>query len=163
MGGEPATFPTMPPTPVPDPNRCITLRIRPDLWPEDISWKLYDKADQILVEGDMDPRLDKTVDVFTYCFPQLSDGCWRLKMIDNMHNGLCCSQGYGYYEIYWGTTQNKRRKRIHNSKFRDGKEKHQGHMELSKGCGEYTNCVTNTTTGDPCLFPFIDNGRTYTD
>lgn len=144
---------TLPPTPMPTmpPSLAnagvLTLRITPDSWKEDISWKLYDGKNKEK-RGAKHPEAVSGFEVKL----DGSSPCWRLVMVDEWKNGICCDYGKGNFKLYWNG-----RLIYHN----DGTYKQYAQI---KGCGQnIDNCQTVTDSGKLCKFPFKEGTNTYNE
>ncbi len=87
-----------PSLPAPNPPKCSThtVEIKTDNYPGDTSWKIVDQQENIVAEGSRYEEKKKlyTVDV---C---LTDGQnYEFRVNDSYGDGLCCSQGEGYYRV----------------------------------------------------------------
>lgn len=153
------------PTATPDENSCLHVFIKPDLWPEDIKWRLYDMDDNLLESMEFE---DQSSLQMSYCFPRDTDMCWRFVIIDREKNGLCCSNGNGFYRLFWNHRNEGPNSQgnglIHHSSFKNSE------YEVVIGCKDLTPenpgiierggevvCDQKSDDGMTCLFPFIDD------
>jgi len=167
--GAGAILPTIAPTIAENPNTCLSMKIKTDLWPEDVSWKLFNSGDLILDDGTINPQwLLTEKDVFTYCFPQADplNNCWRVNVFDASSNGLCCNNGHGWYELFWGTRSNPYRTKVHHSAFSKSTFSLASDVayEIVRGCKDNTShsqmgsgCKISTKSQKECIFPFRDD------
>lgn len=73
----------------------VKIRIKPDNRPQDIYWELVTLAGDTLAKGQAAGD--------SLCIPD--SVCTRFVIHDRANNGLCCTAGSGYYELFY----NKRR------------------------------------------------------
>jgi len=78
----------------------VTVRIHPDNFPDEISWKLEVAGGGIIAEGsgyDSDPAV---VGIITQSVQVAAGQCYVFTIIDEFHDGICCNgNGEGFYEI----------------------------------------------------------------
>jgi PKD repeat protein len=67
----------------------MTVDITADNLPQQISWKVFDIADNVVAQG--------TSNDATFC---IADNCHRFEIYDSGSNGLCCGNGTGGYVLY---------------------------------------------------------------
>jgi len=106
---EPSTAPSTPPSSNPTsssvptlPHDCscdvgefkVEVELKTDEWPGETSWKIQDENGYILAE---DPEYNEQFKIFThdYCLPV---GCYDFNITDSAWDGICCSEGDGYYK-----------------------------------------------------------------
>jgi len=115
-------------------------------------------------DGHLNPMWLLREDLVTqYCFPKgEANPCRRFVIEDATGNGLCCGQGHGYYELYWGTSKNAVNGNPYREKIRYSNFQNQRY-EITRGCkGQTSNCSAKTKRGRDCIFPFVDDdGRMH--
>jgi len=82
----------------------IKIEIRFDLYPEDISWELYNSCnggnEKIGEDGNYgDLEKGKTVQVYN---KTIHDGTFKFVIFDKYGDGLCCTREDGGYTIFYG-------------------------------------------------------------
>jgi secreted trypsin-like serine protease len=88
----------------------ITLVIKLDKYPEDVSWYIIRQTSSSTIDIVKDAVYKKeqeysnnpqnsTVYEYLYLIP---DQSYLLVMDDSYGDGICCSSGQGYYFLYWG-------------------------------------------------------------
>lgn len=93
----PTKAPTAMPTPTP-PCEKYTLEVRTDKFPDDTSWKIVDKFNEELIVDERSKYGGKeTLYTDTVC---LTGGkTYKLRLLDTYGDGICCSQGDGYFRL----------------------------------------------------------------
>jgi len=72
------------------------LRIKPDDWGGDITWKLLDGNKKVVAKGGPYPDFDRTIQTKKFC---LEDDCYTFKIFDSWGDGICCDYGRGFYDM----------------------------------------------------------------
>lgn len=77
----------------------LSIEIKFDTFPGDISWVLKNESGLALASGSGYDKsmLDQTVRVYADC---LADGTYSFEISDSFGDGLCCNEGQGGYLIY---------------------------------------------------------------
>lgn len=89
--------PTTAPTPCPDgTGSIVSVQIKTDMYPEEVSWEL--KSGGVLID-EMDSYDGKNY-LYTHYYCVSSEECIDFKMVDSFGDGICCDYGEGYYEVY---------------------------------------------------------------
>lgn len=80
--------------------REIQVKIRTDNSPEEVTWDIKNSAGEVVFEGGpyTTPNL-----VHTHETVLPVDGCYEFKVYDAGGNGLCCTNGTGFYSIKSGS------------------------------------------------------------
>ena len=139
-------IPTMQPSSLTEPTLSkvpITIAIRGDRNPEDISWTIHKSQIQ---GGELVYSRDPgTYDSYQYYLDFIYETIYLNKndtyvftISDSNGDGICCSKGYGYYFVYYGTKNEK------------------GHFQEDKrifwNIGEFKSSTSHFfTTADPKL------------
>jgi hypothetical protein len=74
----------------------LTLKIQPDDFGADISWRIKDEAGNTIASGG--PYEDFNTNLIRVPL-DLENGCYRLIMRDTYGDGLCCDYGKGWYRL----------------------------------------------------------------
>jgi len=84
----------------PMPGMQVTVSIKTDNKPEETTWTVKDIAGNTIASGG--PYVDK---LHVYTVPvQLSySTCYEFTLLDSGGDGLCCNNGYGFYELKNGS------------------------------------------------------------
>lgn len=89
--------PTTVPTPCPDgTGSIVSVQIKTDMYPEEVSWEL--KSGGVLID-EMDSYDEKNY-LYTHYYCVSSEECIDFKMVDSWGDGICCDFGEGYYEVH---------------------------------------------------------------
>lgn len=73
----------------------ITVTIQFDDYPTDTSWRIEDEDGFVLITGGSYGSNDTGINE-SIC---LGNGCYTFIIDDSFENGICCSEGNGFYEI----------------------------------------------------------------
>ena len=85
--------------PDPDANcNCVSMSLMTDNYPNEISWNITDFAGNVVWSGDNYTQ-GNTEFVVTNC---LVNGCYTFNIYDSWGDGICCSEGDGFYELVGG-------------------------------------------------------------
>ena len=76
----------------------VQLKIYTDKKPEEISWKLYDSAGNVVREGG--PYDGQARKFITVPFELTHDDCYQLEFLDAGGDGIKGSAGNGYYQLF---------------------------------------------------------------
>jgi len=140
-GGCPSAAPSVSPSPTtfcPSGNDLIQLELKTDKYPGDTSWELISLVTNMTMysSGYRKYNLEGYIYDELLCVPR-NETCYELRMYDSYGDGICCSSGYGYYEISYKDALVKRVENFTSSEFV---------TTFGPGCN-MTNSTTNSTFG----------------
>jgi len=140
----PTNNPTSNPT---SDDKRITVTIKFDRHPEDISWQLFRQCTPpvLLGSGGEYDSTNKMKEVKVYD-QTVNDGYFEFKIVDSYGDGLCCGNGFGGYTITYGDTE------IED----DFEGNNQGPFEAIQSFGDKSKCgavVTSMPTSNPTSNP----------
>eukprot|EP00594_Rhizosolenia_setigera_P013222 CAMPEP_0178960638 /NCGR_PEP_ID=MMETSP0789-20121207/13086_1 /TAXON_ID=3005 /ORGANISM="Rhizosolenia setigera, Strain CCMP 1694" /LENGTH=472 /DNA_ID=CAMNT_0020644031 /DNA_START=101 /DNA_END=1519 /DNA_ORIENTATION=- len=75
----------------------VSVHIKTDAYPEEVSWRLESNGeimDEVVME-----QYDKANHIYTHEMCVSSRGCFDFTVKDSYGDGICCSHGYGYFEV----------------------------------------------------------------
>jgi len=75
----------------------MTLEIMTDNFPEETSWKLENTSGIKLYSDSMYTSSNST---YIYSLQVQNDECYTLTFFDSYGDGICCTQGSGYFKLY---------------------------------------------------------------
>ena len=82
---------------LPTPDATITVEILTDNYGGETSWDLFDEDSNVVASGSS--LAGNTF--YSWDVPALSCGCYTFTIYDSYGDGICCSYGYGYYNVYY--------------------------------------------------------------
>jgi hypothetical protein len=74
----------------------IEVVVKTDKYPSDTTWKLYDPTGTIIMRGGNYKAETEYTRIHTG-----EPGCYKFVLADVWGDGLCCSWGYGYYDLLY--------------------------------------------------------------
>jgi hypothetical protein len=81
-------------------SRNVQIKIRTDNFPEEVTWDIKNSADEVVVSGG---PYELTNTVYTHDDVLPLDDCYEFTVYDAGGNGLCCSNGTGFYSLKSGS------------------------------------------------------------
>jgi hypothetical protein len=82
---------------LPSPDATITVEILTDNYGSETTWDVVDENGVVVGSGG--PLSSATF--YSWDIPVLSCGCYVFTIYDSYGDGICCSYGYGYYNVYY--------------------------------------------------------------
>ncbi len=76
-------------------NQQLFIIVKPDNYPAEVSWKLFDNQNNIVLQSSTMQQLTPKVDSF--CL--LPNICYKFTIYDSYGDGICCNYGAGYYKL----------------------------------------------------------------
>ncbi|HXH18705.1 MAG TPA: hypothetical protein VNJ07_06440, partial [Chitinophagales bacterium] len=81
------------------PESTVALQIFTDNYPEETSWQLVDRSSGFIIAQDnLTGQPDQTLVTYEICVA--ANGCYTFTIFDSFGDGICCSFGNGYYNLY---------------------------------------------------------------
>lgn len=77
----------------------VHLELKTDNYCEETTWKLYNSANQVVQQGGPYTANQQDNTVFNYWWNLNPSECYRLEVLDQYGDGICCSYGNGYYKL----------------------------------------------------------------
>ncbi|MHC1778414.1 MAG: T9SS type A sorting domain-containing protein [Lentimicrobium sp.] len=82
-------------------SRNVQVKIRTDNFPEEVTWEIVSSTGEIVFQGGPYPEAGV---VYTEESVLPYDDCYEFRVYDAGGNGLCCSNGTGFYSLKSGST-----------------------------------------------------------
>jgi len=83
------------------PDATITIEIFTDNYPEDINWELVDQNTGATIGGDDLSISGAPNTLYTWNSCVSATGCYDFYIFDLFGDGICCAEGFGYYNVYF--------------------------------------------------------------
>lgn len=98
--------PTISESPTSAPTTClndnISVHVKTDVYPLETSWVLSKDGDVLRQVELFEYNMENTLYTHDVCIEDLSSSCIEFIIMDYYGDGICCSYGNGYYEVYHG-------------------------------------------------------------